>query len=186
MSDPQPFLPKRMRTAADEAAAPKYAHCERERRWLVDAAAPPPAVDPIEIHDRYITGTRLRLREMRRDGEIVWKLTRKYECADALARPIVTAYLTRAEYDVLAALPALGVAKQRFRVSEGGRDFSLDRFAGALDGLVLSELEAEDDATLRALADPAWTVRDVSDDPRYQGARLAAHGIPKGYPWPEC
>lgn len=179
MTAAHPFLRKRMRTAEDEAAAPKYAHAERERRWLVHADAAPAGDDPIAIVDRYITGTRLRLREMRRGDDVVWKLTKKYDCADPLARPIVTAYLSRAEYDVLATLPAVTLAKRRYRVSEGGHDFSLDRFDGPLAGLMLAELEIDDDAVLRALADPAWTVRDVSDDARYQGATLAAHGLPK-------
>ena len=179
MSTTNPFLLKRMRTADDEAAAPKYAHIERERRWLVRADAVPDGEDPIAIVDRYISGTRIRLREMRRGVDVVWKLTKKYDCADPLARPIVTVYLTRAEYDAMAALPALTLAKHRYQVNEGARKFSLDRFGGPHAGLMLAELEMEDNAALRRLADPAWAIRDVSDDVRYQGATLAAHGLPE-------
>jgi len=174
-----PGLLKRMRTAEDEAAAPKYAHVERERRWLVRADAAPAGDDPIAIVDHYILGTRFRLREMRRGDEMVWKLTKKYDCADPLARPIVTAYLTRDEYDLMTTLPARTLGKQRYRVRERGHDFSLDRFNGPLAGLMLAELEIKDDAALRALVDPVWTVRDVSDDARYQGATLAANGLPE-------
>lgn len=168
-----------MRTAADEAAMPKYAHIERERRWLVRADAAPAGDDPIAIVDRYITGTRLRLRAMERGGDMVWKVTKKYDGADPVARPIVTTYLTRDEYDVLATLPARELSKRRYRVTDHDHDFSLDRFDGPLAGLTLAELEVEDDAALRALPDPTWTVRDVSDDARYQGATLAALGLPE-------
>ena len=180
MSGDHAFARLRMRTAADEAAAPKYAHRELERRWLVARAA----VDalkgeaPIAIHDRYIVGTRLRLREMSRSGRTVFKLTKKYDCADPLARPIVTAYLTAEEYAVFAALPAATLRKRRFRLRGEGRDFSLDRFDGPLAGLVLAEIELDDEAGLRGLANPAWAVREVSLDPRYQGATLARDGIP--------
>jgi CYTH domain-containing protein len=175
-----PFVLLRMRTAEHEAAAPKYAHLELERRWLVGAATADglEACDPIAIHDRYIVGTRMRLREMRHGGATVYKLTKKYDCADALVRPIVTAYLKEAEYSVFAVLPALTLRKRRFRVSSEGRNFTLDRFEGPLAGLTLAEIEVASEADLRALAQPAWTVREVSDDPRYQGAALARDGIP--------
>lgn len=174
------FVAIRMRSAEDEARAPKYAHLERERRWLVDPerAATLDLRDSIHIVDRYIAGTRMRLREMRMNSLTVWKLTKKYDCAEPLARPIVTAYLTEAEYETFAALPAATIEKTRFRCATGGQDFSVDRFAGALTGLMLAEVEVEDDAALRALPDPDWALRDVSADPRYQGGHLVAHGIP--------
>lgn len=175
------FVGLRMRSVEDETRAPKYAHIERERRWLVDPAraAALDLRDPIVIRDRYISGTRMRLREMRMGSNTVWKLTKKYECADPLARPIVTAYLGAEEYDVLAALPAAMIEKTRFRCTTGRHDYSIDRFEGTLAGLMLAELEIEDAAVLRALPDPEWALGDVSADPRYQGGNLVAHGIPK-------
>jgi CYTH domain-containing protein len=175
------FLLRRLRSAEDEAASPKYAHTEIERRWLVDAtrAAALNAVEPITITDRYIHGTRLRLREMRRDETTVWKLTKKYECVDPVARPIVTAYLSREEYVVFATLPAAVLRKQRFKTSRGGLDYSLDRFEGALAGLQLAEIELADECAVRALPDPDWCVRDITHDPRYQGGSLARYGIPE-------
>ena len=180
MSGRGPFVAVRMRTAADEVAAPKYAHTEIERRWLVDpvTAGTLSAVDPMRITDRYISNTRLRLREMHFAGETVWKLTKKYECADPLVRPIVTAYLTACEHDVFARLPALVLEKQRFRVEHEGHDFSLDQFAGPLDGLWLAEIEMAAEPALRALNNPSWTVRDITRDGRYQGATLARNGLP--------
>ena len=181
MSEDHPFVLLRMRTAEHEAACPKYAHLELERRWLMSAAMADTldTRDPIAIHDRYIVGTRLRLRAMRHGDQTVYKLTKKYDCADPLARPIVTAYLSEAEYKVFAALPALSLRKQRHRLRSDGRDFSFDRFEGALAGLCLAEIEAESEADLRGLPQPAWAVREVSDDPRYQGASLARNGIPE-------
>ncbi|QYJ05997.1 hypothetical protein [Qipengyuania flava] len=170
-----------MRGAADEAEHPKYAHLEIERRWLVDAdkLAHADLGDPVAIHDRYIEGTRMRLRRMERGGATVFKLTRKYECDEADARPIVTAYLEQAEHEVFASLPALELTKTRFKLAHGENVFSIDRFNGALEGLMLAEIEMDDLAALRALPDPPWAVRDVTHELPYQGATLARAGIPK-------
>ncbi|MFO6447246.1 hypothetical protein ACLBKU_08890 [Erythrobacter sp. NE805] len=170
-----------MRGARDEAAHPKYAHLEIERRWLVDPAAVAGLVleDPIAIADRYIIGTRIRLRRMQCGGEAVYKLTRKYRCEDAASRPIVTAYLDEDEHAVFAALPALPLVKTRFKLEHAVRAFSLDRFGGNLQGLWLSEIEWPSLSELAALADPPWAMRDVTYDPAYQGASLARSGIPE-------
>lgn len=171
-----------IRGLADEARSPKYAHVERERRWLVDPARrPDPGGCPsVLIEDRYITATRLRLRRMTGDdGAVVLKLTKKYDAADPLARPIVTAYLDAAEYDLFAILPAAPVTKRRYAVN----GYSLDCFEGALAGLELVEIEWPDDAGLRGLPPPPWTIREVSDEPLYQGGALATAGRPEES-WP--
>lgn len=177
-----------MRTGADEARAPKYAHIERERRWLVDGAVRPSLdrVPSVLIEDRYLVGTRMRLRRMTDSSTaaVSLKLTKKYEAEDPLARPIVTSYLTEDEFSLLATLPALSVAKRRFKLPNGGQSFSVDQFIGSLSGLELAEIEWTDDAGLRALHAPDWTVREVSNDARYQGASLAQFGIPEEHPWP--
>lgn len=177
----QDFLRIRMRGPEDEARHPKYAHLEIERRWLVDpdAVAGLALEDAIEISDRYITGTRMRLRRMQRGDDVVYKLTRKYECDAPIARPIVTAYIEASEFDVLAGLPALTLQKTRYKVRCRDHDFSLDRFAGPLQGLWLSEIELADVEALRGLANPEWSLRDVTDETSYQGATLARSGIPK-------
>lgn len=162
-----------------EARAPKYSLIERERRWLVDQNQRPDLGDLnyVLIEDRYITGTRIRLRRMTdsKTGQSSLKLTKKYECSDPLARPIVTAYLTEQEFEVFAKLDARTLAKKRYSV-EG---FSVDQFVGALDGLELVEIERSDDQMLRDLHPPVWAAAEVSNDPRYQGGTLLIHGIPK-------
>jgi CYTH domain-containing protein len=170
-----------------EMGEPKYARIERERRWLVDAAARPKLEGPFVTHisDRYIEGTRMRLRRMDRSdlGETKWKLTKKYECADPAARPIVTTYLTEAEYALLCALPARDLVKLRLHFRHRGEYWSLDVFAGALAGLELVECEAPDEAALAGLQPPDWVLREVTDLPQWQGGALAANGIPEDR-WP--
>jgi len=171
-----------IRTGDDEAAAPKYAHIERERRWLVDPDRRPSldGLPHILIEDLYIDETRLRLRRMTDDnGTITCKLTKKYEAADPTARAIVTPYLTEGEYSIFAGLPGRRISKRRYAIECDGRRFSLDRFGAALAPLELLEIEWLDSAGLHAIAAPEWTRREVSHDPAYQGGALAAHGQPK-------
>lgn len=169
-----------MRGGDDEARSPKYAHIERERRFLVDRASRPDlaGLPFVRVRDRYLKGTRLRLRRMddSATGLVALKLTKKYETADALARPIVTAYLTDAEYEVFAALPALVLSKRRYTLETPNGAFGIDLFEEALQGLELAEIELGDDAALRALPTPPWAIADVSEDRRYAGAWLARLG----------
>ncbi len=163
--------------------SPKYAHIERERRWRVDAAHCPDlsGLDDVLIEDRYIIGTRLRLRRATPStgAAAVLKLTKKYEAADPLARPIVTAYLSPEEFAVFAVLPATSLTKRRHTLPRADGGFSVDVFLGPLAGLRLAELECRDDETLRAIVSPAWAMYEVSDNPRYHGSALATAGLPE-------
>lgn len=158
----------------EELRTLKYSHIERERRFLVDPARRPDldGRPHILIEDLYIDGTRMRLRRMTASdtGRVVLKLSKKYETADPRSRPMVTTYLTETEYALLASLPAHRLVKRRYPVGE----FSIDLFEGALAGLELAESEQPDDPTLAALVPPRWAIREVSDDPRYDGGTLAS------------
>jgi CYTH domain-containing protein len=165
------------RDLAAEMAEPKYAHFERERRWLVDNSARPDVASEsfTQVEDRYLEGSRLRLRRMSRPGNswMSCKLTKKYECDDPSIRPIVTAYLTEEEYALLRELSGSDLVKRRYRLDHGGQVWSLDIFEGALAGLELVEIEAADDEALAGLVSPPWALREITNDPRYQCGALA-------------
>ena len=72
------------------------------------------------------------------------------------------------------------VDKIRRVFEEAGRAIEIDVFAGALDGLVLAEVEFDDETSMNAYEPPAWVGVEVSDDPRYTNARLALDGPPPG------
>ena len=166
-----------MRTGVDETRSPKNAHIERERRWLVDPGRRPAlsGLSVILIEDRYITGTRLRLRQMTdaESGATSLKITKKYDADDPLARPIVTAYLDEGEYALLAGLPANPVIKRRHKIAVAGHEFSLDVFEGSLTGLELLEIESSSHEALLAIQAPDWVVREVSHELHFQGGSLS-------------
>jgi CYTH domain-containing protein len=148
----------------------KYAVVERERRYLV-ASVPDGVGEVREILDRYVTGTRLRLREVRHaDGTITRKLGQKVRLADGPAQvACTTVYLDDAEWALLLSLPATSLRKRRHLVGRDGVVVAVDEHR---DGTLVAEIDDGDGPPGPV---PAWldVVRDVSDDERWTGAALA-------------
>lgn len=150
----------------------KYAQVERERRFLL-AAAPSEGITRMrQITDRYLLGTRLRLRRVSDldTGSCVLKFTQKLpaEQPGAVQGLITNTYLSPAEYDLLATLPAAVLSKTRLSVPPLG----VDVFDPPLHGLVLAEAEFETDEQARSFRPPLTPVAEVTDDPRFTGGSL--------------
>jgi hypothetical protein len=150
----------------------RYAHLEREQRWVA-RGVPPNARRAASILDRYITGTRLRLRRSESGSEVVYKLGQKVRSdpADPGVLKLTNLYLSAEEYAVLAPLPAAESHKARWHAAWEGRTVAIDEFHGRLEGLVLAEVELGADEPL--LAPPPYTVRDVTHEDRFSGGALA-------------
>jgi CYTH domain-containing protein len=155
----------------------KYARIERERRYLLDGL--PAGVNPDDcqlIEDAYIEGARLRLRRMAAPDGVVTalKLTQKYRDAAQPAgeTTITNLYLTGAEYERLKILGGLVLIKRRYPFLHDGARYSIDVFQGALEGLVLAEIEFQDGELPAEM--PPFAVRDVTADPFFEGGALAA------------
>jgi CYTH domain-containing protein len=150
----------------------KYARRELERRFLLAGPPPGDVVGTAEIRDRYIEGTRLRLRTMvERVGagtRTFYKLTQKVPAPDGAPGLITTVYLTEGEHARFLALPALVLEKTRLSVPP----FGVDVFAAPLAGLFLAEAEFESEGEMRAFAPPPWAVAEVTLDARFTGGRF--------------
>jgi len=152
---------------------------ERERRWLV-RRLPDPLPAPIPIRQGYLAG----------EGGVSVRIRRWGE------RPLATvkggAGRRRVEVewalpdDVFDALWPLTqgrrVEKDRHLVPVDGGTAELDVFAGPLAGLVLVEVEFDDDASLEAFTAPGWFGPEVTDDGRYTNGALARSGLPPDHP----
>lgn len=157
---------------------PKYAIFENERRFLVrPEVAETLAVSARRlIEDRYLAEGRLRLRKVTDEagGGAEYKLCKKYGSSDPISEPIVNIYLTAQEYAAFAILPGADLAKRRLSVEHAGRLFSLDLFAGALQGLAICEAEAPSRDAALELRFPPWARVEVTADPFFSGAALAS------------
>jgi CYTH domain-containing protein len=150
----------------------RYAHPEREQRWIVSAA--PTDLTPVaSIVDRYIVGTRLRLRRSESEATLTYKLGQKVR--DDPGNPemvrLTNIYLSEDEYSALLLLPAAELHKTRSRTVWTDRVVAIDRFHGRLDGLMLGEVELSPTDSLLPI--PPWAAEDVTNDDRFSGGALA-------------
>ena len=148
----------------------KYAVVERERRFLLRSV--PDGVTEVRlVTDHYLTGTRLRLREVtHEDGRVVRKLGHKVRLGPDPAEVACTnAYLDDDEWATLNALPSRTLHKRRRLVRRDGLTVAVDELE---DGTLLAEIDDGDDAPAPV---PDWldVLADVSADERWTGAALA-------------
>jgi CYTH domain-containing protein len=148
----------------------KYATVERERRFLV-SSIPEGVTRSVKILDRYIIGSRLRLREVAEvDGTIVRKLGQKIRISPGPEEVAsTTLYLDDAEWDLLCRLPSRVLRKTRHIMDRDGIIVAIDEHN---DGTLVAEIDYGDRPPSRA---PAWlpVLEDVSHDERWTGAHLA-------------
>ena len=74
------------------------------------------------------------------------------------------------------------VQKVRRMMRVDGHDVEVDEYAGALDGLVVAEVEFIDEETSQAFEAPAWFGRELTGDPAYANRNLAMFGLPADKP----
>jgi CYTH domain-containing protein len=148
----------------------KYAVVERERRFLVERV-PDGVSSTRRIVDRYVVGTRLRLREVvDGDGGVTRKLGHKVRLTDGPQEVACTSlYLDDAEWALLSELPARTVRKTRHIVDRDGLKVAVDELE---DGTLIAEIDDGDGARTPV---PEWlaVLEDVSGDERWTGAGLA-------------
>jgi hypothetical protein len=149
---------------------PKYALEERERRWRVDLGAMGSVARlPFsEIDDVYLLDSRLRLRRMRSEEGVVFKLGKKYGKEPGGAEPMTNIYLTETEYAALSSLPGYRVRKRRYSLGEGALDIY-----DAPVSLAIFEREFLSAADAAACAPPAFAIEEITDRSEYSGFALA-------------
>ena len=148
------------------AVSLKYAVVERERRVRL-RRVPAGLGAPVLVRDRYLSGTRLRLREMTEDGVVVRKLGHKVPVEDGVAH--TSLYLDDAEWAALQVLPGTELVKERYRHPSG---WVVDVHRTPNDGLVLAEHDRGEGPEI-PVPEGFDVVADVTDDPAYAGAGLA-------------
>lgn len=70
------------------------------------------------------------------------------------------------------------IQKIRYRIEHAGAVWDVDVFGGALDGLILAEIEMAGEDQFVVL--PPWVEQEVTADARYRNSRLAAGVMPDG------
>jgi CYTH domain-containing protein len=160
---------------APAGKATKYARPELERRFLLARLPDAEPVRRVRILDRYISGTRLRLRRMtaldsagQPTATVEFKLGQKIPKPDGTPGLITNLYLSAAEYEALEIAPAAVLEKVRLSLPPLG----VDLFEGALAGLILAEAEFDRETEARAFEPPVPVVAEVTADIRFTGGLL--------------
>ena len=152
--------------------SPKYTAAEIERRWLVELeVAESLAHLPVRhIEDRYLRGTRLRLRKvLDGSGVVTYKLGKKYGKSTPLSEPVVSVYLSQAEYEVLSVHGGSVASKARYAVHGG----ALDVYSSPRLGFAVFEVEFGSAEDASAYVPPSFTGEEVTNNEKYSGLALA-------------
>lgn len=167
--------------ATGDPTTSKYALVERERRWLVPTMPDEEPTVVRRIEDLYIAGTRMRLRRWvpaecgTAEGGpagTALKLTQKVPSGDRSSGRqgnITNTYLSESEFAVFDSLPGNRIAKTRLTFPP----LVIDVFEGALEGLMIAEMEFGSDEAMDAFEPPSWCGAEITADPAYRGSSLA-------------
>jgi CYTH domain-containing protein len=145
---------------------------EREKRWVL-RRLPDGATDPVDIFDKYLASSTLRLRRAQSASTVVYKLGQKvrHDPTDPSINQVTSMYLSRSEFELLGQVQGAAVSKTRWHWTVGESVFSVDQYGERLQGLVVAEIELPVDGVDPTT--PPLTVADVTDDDRFSGGRLA-------------
>lgn len=144
---------------------------EIERKYLVHLPDVEHLQSGVLIRQGYLaTDDHFELR-LRLEGDAATLTTKVRQSA-------LTRYETEKSVDpklmktVLDLLPSAEIIEKiRYTVVFAGQTWTIDRFFGSNDGLVLAEIELENEHQQVTL--PGWVTREVTNDPRYTNASLA-------------
>jgi CYTH domain-containing protein len=115
-------------------------------------------IDPVEVRIRSRAG---------RGHELTVK------SAGGLSRVEVNVPLTSDQFDELWPLALRSIEKERTVLPLADATVEVDVYSGALDGLVVAEVEFGSEAEARAFEPPQWFGVEVTDDGRFRNAALA-------------
>jgi CYTH domain-containing protein len=149
---------------------------EIERKFLVPEL--PPEVRSraaMRIRQGYLSIEPAEVRVRSRDDR-THELTVK--SAGGLTRTEVELALTPEQFEELWPLAQRSVEKSRTHYEVDGWTAEIDAYTGKLDGLVVVEIEFPSEADANAFTPPSWFGTEVTEDPRYRNAALAAVNVP--------
>ncbi|WP_129776816.1 CYTH domain-containing protein [Peristeroidobacter soli] len=144
---------------------------EIERKFLVRGEAWRQQA-PLEIRQGYLNRDKQRTVRVRISGARAY-LTVK-GMAKGLARPEFEYEIPVADAEQMLSLcdgPLL--EKRRHVTTHAGRRWEVDEFLGENAGLIVAEVELEDEH--QVFQRPDWLDTEVTDDPRYLNSNLGVH-----------
>ncbi|MGV9797683.1 CYTH domain-containing protein [Mycobacterium sp. NPDC003449] len=157
---------------------------EVERKFLIDSGNLPDDLDRITerrmvLKQGYLAvapdGSEARVRGT---DDVSFELTVK--SAGGLIRGESTVAITGPMFEALwPQTQGARIEKVRLRIPHESHTIELDLYGGALQGLVVAEVEFADETAATTFTAPGWFARDVTGDKAYKNKNLAVRGLPR-------
>ncbi|MEL7532569.1 MAG: hypothetical protein AAFN10_14725 [Bacteroidota bacterium] len=153
----------------------KYAQKEWERRFLLRTQAINLAELSFQtITDKYLDGTRLRLRKTQKEEKVQFKLTKKLELSAELEDWVSTIYLSESEYALFYSLAGKSYEKRRYyREQEAEARIGIDAIRLGAEMIYLAEVEFDSPESMMQYQFPLPFAKEVTNDPFYSGFAIA-------------
>jgi len=145
---------------------------EIERKFLVVNESWRPLATGREFRQGYLNDDPARSVRVRIAGQEAW-LTVKGPSRKARRLEFEYPVPLEDARDLLGLCRPGIIEKTRYSLIHEGREWVIDEFHGANRGLLLAEIELDDDDDKIAL--PPWAGREVTEDTRYFNQYLSAH-----------
>ena len=149
-------------------------HREIERKFLVRKLPEDLAKYPsTEISQGYLVSTDDGLQVRLRKKDEQYTLTYKRGLGNVREEREVT--LNAEQFSTLwPATDGKRLVKKRYEIPLGDRVIEIDLYAGRHEGLVVAEVEFDDEESAINFQPPDWLGDDVTGDPRYSNQLLAS------------
>jgi adenylate cyclase len=143
---------------------------EIERKFLVDTAKLPPLSNGKKLLQGYLVPHSPSIRIRTSDDEAF--LTIKGDSANGITRSEFEYSIPYADaLELLKQCKGLLISKMRYEIQHEGHLWELDIFEEENKGLIVAEIELDDENEEFVL--PEWAMTEVSNDTRYTNASLS-------------
>lgn len=148
---------------------------EVERKWLVRTPPDLSGCRGADVMQGYIAvahdGTEVRLRQL---GETFLQTVKS---EGGLVRDEIEVELSKEQFEALwPATFGRRLEKTRYSMPWAGKTVEIDVYHGALDGLIVAEVEFSSVGDSAQFTPPSWLGNEVTEDEAYKNVNLALHG----------
>lgn len=144
---------------------------EIERKYLITGEFKSKAIKSLQIKQGYLSSIperTVRVRIQDNQGFLTIKGSNK---KNSISRFEWEKEITKEEANELIQLCEVGIIdKKRYIVPFGNKIIEVDEFYGENEGLILAEIELDDEN--ETIEKPDWLGKEVTDDPRYYNSML--------------
>ncbi|QYN49299.1 CYTH domain-containing protein [Apibacter sp. ESL0432] len=144
---------------------------EIERKYLITGEFKSKAIKSLQIKQGYLSSIPERTVRVRIQDDQGFLTIKGSNKKNSISRFEWEKEITKEEANELIQLCEVGIIdKKRYIVPFGNKIIEVDEFYGENEGLILAEIELDDEN--ETIEKPDWLGKEVTDDPRYYNSML--------------